>query len=288
MNGRTAHDGTGLRAATLALLLEPLGVDAVAGPAALQRFAEDVAEVARTRGCPDRPASGSTLPAVAAAVAACAETHELIRLTTSRGDLPAQDAVGHLDELRRLDGLRSRLPALDGVPVEALRADAAAQAAAERELPGALEPCRRAAAQWPEGVWPSIREIDVESATAQLNLPRAGRRAARAREAVLEHCAAGLRELRNRDLVPLLEKVRDLAVAEEAYETFLSGRPRWWRWLAPDTRTGFDTGRYDALRWAIEARDTGAVSASALEMLADPGVRAVLGGGPAAPPIIQP
>ncbi|MEU6195653.1 GTPase [Streptomyces sp. NPDC047061] len=284
-NGRTVHDGTGLRARTLALLLEPLGVDAVVGPAALQRFAEDVAAVAQARGCPDLPTSGSTLPPVSDAVATCAEAHELIRLTTARGRIPAPDGDGHLGELRRLDGLRSRLPALEGVPVEALRADAAASAVAERELPGALEPCRRAEREWPEEVWPSIREIDVESATAELSLPRGSRRAARARELVLGHGAATLRELRNRELVPLLEKVRDLVVAGEAYETLLSGRPRWWRWLAPDARTGFDTERCDALRWAIEARDTGAVSASALDMLADADVRAVLGRGPAAAPV---
>ncbi|MBZ6198992.1 hypothetical protein ACFY1G_04605 [Streptomyces olivaceus] len=70
---RTAHDrvvkgGTGLRAEALALLLEPLGADAVAGPAALQRFAEEVAAVARARGYPDLPASGSTLPPVSEAV----------------------------------------------------------------------------------------------------------------------------------------------------------------------------------------------------------------------------
>ncbi|MFF8093842.1 GTPase [Streptomyces sp. NPDC016675] len=281
-NGRTVHDGTGLRAGTLALLLEPLGVDAVAGPAALQRFAEDVAALARARGCPALPPTGSTLPPVSDAVAACAEAHELIRLTTARGGIPAPHGDAHLGELRRLDGLRGRLPALEGVPVEALRADAAAQAVAERELPGALEPCRRAEREWPEGVWPSIRDVDVESATAELSLPRGSRRAARARELVLGHGAATLRELRNRELVPLLEKVRDLVVAEEAYETLLSGRPRWWRWLAPDTRTGFDAERCDALRWAIEARDTGAVSASALDMLADADVRAVLGRGSAA------
>ncbi|WP_345589331.1 GTPase [Streptomyces marokkonensis] len=283
---RTVHDravkgGTGLRAEALALLLEPLGVDAVAGPAALQRFAEDVAAVARARGYPDLPASGSTLPPVSEAVAACAEGHELIRLTTARGRTPAPHGDGYLGELRRLDGLRSRLPALEGVPVEALRADAAALAAAEAALPDVLEPYRRAESEWPEGVWPSIREIDVESATAELSVPRGGRRAAGARELVLAHGAATLRELRNRELVPLLERVRDLLVAEEAYEALLSRRPRWWRWLAPDARAGFGAERCDALRWALEARDTGAVSASALEILADADVRAVLGRGPA-------
>ncbi|MFB6550614.1 GTPase [Streptomyces sp. NPDC056405] len=281
------HDGTGLRAGTLALLLEPLGADAVAGPAALQRFAEDVAAVARARGCPDLPASGSTLPQVSDAVATCAETHELIRLTTAGGRIPAPDGDGHLGELRRLDELRTRLPALEGVPVEALRSDAAALAVAERDLPGALEPCRRAEREWPEGVWPTIREIDVESATAELSLPRGSRRATRARELVLGHGAATLRELRNRELVPLLEKVRDLVAAEEAYETLLTGRPRWWRWLAPDARTGFDAERCDALRRVIEARDTGAVSANALDMLADADVRAVLVRGPAAGPARQ-
>ncbi|MEU3145269.1 hypothetical protein [Streptomyces sp. NPDC006999] len=34
--GRTVHGGTTLRAGALALLLEPLRVDAVVGPAALQ------------------------------------------------------------------------------------------------------------------------------------------------------------------------------------------------------------------------------------------------------------
>ncbi|MEV6615059.1 GTPase [Streptomyces sp. NPDC051051] len=88
--------------------------------------------------------------------------------------------------------------------------------------------------------------------------------------------AGGTFLLQNRDLVTRLEKVRDFVAAEQSYEVFLSVRPEWWRRLGPDARFGFRSDRRDALLWAIEARDTGAASGSALEMLADNSARAVI------------
>ncbi|MFH8837162.1 GTPase [Streptomyces sp. NPDC017868] len=169
--------------------------------------------------------------------------------------------------------------------MEALRADAVAVAAAERLLPEVLEPCRRADREWPEEIWRSIREIDVETALADLSRRRGGRKAAEARELVLGHSAAAARDLRNGELVPLLEKVRDFVAAEESYEAVLSERPQWWRWFAPDARSGFRSDRRDALLWAIEARDTGAVSGSTLDMLAEDSVRAVIEHGLATAPV---
>ncbi|MEU5278736.1 GTPase [Streptomyces asoensis] len=265
VTGRTSP-----RTEILALLLEPLGVDAMAGQAALRRLAENVDTVAQAYGCAGLPASGSTLPWVSDAVAACIEEHELARPSAARGEARA------LRELARLEGVRSRLQALEGVPVEALRADLAAVAVAERLLPGVLEPCRRADQDWPEEIWRSIRDIDVDSALADLNRPRVTRQAAAARELVLQHSVSAARDLRNRDLVTRLEKARDFVAAEKAYEAFLSAQPGWWRWLAPDARSGFRTDRRDALVWAIEARDTGAVSGSAMELLAADDARAVI------------
>ncbi|MER5432603.1 GTPase [Streptomyces sp. NPDC002588] len=260
---------TSIRTEILALLLEPLGVDAMAGQAALRRLAENVDTVAQAYGCAGLPASGSTLPWVSDAVAACVEEHELARPAAARGEARA------LRELTRLKG-GSRLQALEGVPVDALRADLAAVAVAERLLPGVLEPCRRADQDWPEEIWRSIRGIDVDSALADLNRPRVTRQAAAARELVLQHSTSAARDLRNRDLVTRLEKVRDFVAAEQAYEAFLSVRPGWWRWLGPDARSGFRSDRRDALVWAIEARDTGAVSGSALELLAADDARTVI------------
>ncbi len=74
-----------LRTEMLALLVEPLGVDAMAGQAALRRLAENVDTVARACGCAGLPPSGSTLPWVSGAVAACVEEHELVRLATAQG-----------------------------------------------------------------------------------------------------------------------------------------------------------------------------------------------------------
>ncbi|MFJ8193826.1 GTPase [Streptomyces sp. NPDC096094] len=263
-------DRTSPRTEILALLLEPLGVDAMAGQAALRRLAENVDTVAQAYGCAGLPASGSTLPWVSEAVSACVEEHELARPAAARGEARA------LRELTRLEGVRPRLKALEGVPVDALRADLAAVAVAERLLPGVLEPCRRADQDWPEEIWRSIRDIDVDSALADLNRPRVTRQAAAARELVLQHSVSAARDLRNRDLVTRLEKVQDFVAAEKAYEAFLSARPGWWRWLGPDARSGFRTDRHDALLWAIKARDTGAVSESTLEMLADSTARAVI------------
>lgn len=284
MRDRAGNDRTSLRAEMLSLLLEPLGADAMAGPAALQRFAKDVDAVAQACGCAGLPPSGNTLPWVSDAVAACVEEHELIRLTTAGGRTPVPEGGRSLRELKRLEGLRTHLQALEGVPVEALRADATAVAAAERLLSEALEPCRRANQEWPEEIWHSIREIDIEPALAELSRRRGGRKAAEARELVLRHSASAARDLRNRELVPLLEKVRDFAAAEESYEATLSERPQWWRWLAPDMRSGFRSERRDALLWAIEARDTGAVSGSTVDMLADDSVRAVIEYGLATAP----
>ncbi|WP_405521102.1 GTPase [Streptomyces canus] len=261
---------TSLRTEILALLLEPLGVDAMAGQATLRRLAENLDTVAQAYGCAGLPASGSTLPWVSDAVAACVEEHELARPAAAPGEPRA------LRELTRLEGVRSRLQALEGVPVDALRADLAAVAVAERLLPGVLEPCRRADQDWPEEIWRSIRDIDVDSALADLNRPRVTRQAAAARELVLQHSVSAARDLRNRDLVTRLEKVRDFVAAEKTYEAFLSTRPGWWRWLGPDTRSEFRSDRRDALVWAIEARDTGAVSGSALELLAADDARAVI------------
>ncbi|GGU88033.1 50S ribosome-binding GTPase [Streptomyces cavourensis] len=285
MTDGAVNDRTSLRAEMLALLLEPLGVDAMVGPAALQRFAKEVDAVAQARGCAGLPPSGSTLPWVSDAVAACVEEHELARLAVAGGRTPAPGGGRSLWELKRLEGLRTHLQALEGVPVEALRADAAAVAAAERLLPEVLEPCRSADREWPEEIWRSIREIDIEPALADLSRRRGGRKAAEARELVLRHSAAAARDLRNRELVPLLEKARDFVAAEESYEAVLSERPQWWRWLAPDARFGLRSDRRDALLWAIEVRDTGAVSGSMVDMLADDSVRALIGHMPATAPV---
>ncbi|MFF7359602.1 GTPase [Streptomyces sp. NPDC008125] len=268
----------------LSFLLEPLGVDALFGAAALQRFAEDVGAVAQACGLAGLPPSGSTLPWVCDAVAACVEQHELVRLTTAGGRTPVRDGGGVLRELKQLEGVRTHLGALEDVPVEALRADAATVAAAERLLTEVLEPCRRADQEWPKEILRSIREIDMEPLLADLARRSGGRKAAEARELVLGRSVTAARELRNRELVPLLEKVRDLVAAEESYEAFLSERPQWWRWLAPDTRSGLRPDRRDALLWAIEARDTGVVSGSTVDMLADHGVRAVIEQGLTAVP----
>ncbi|TRV80127.1 hypothetical protein FKN01_07965 [Streptomyces sp. 130] len=283
MSDTAVHDRTtSLRTETLALLLEPLGVDAMAGQAALRRLAEKVDTVSRASGCAGLPPSGSTLPWVSEAVAACVEEHELVRRAMARGGTPTPGEARALRELTRLEGVRPRLQALDGVPVEALRADLAAVAVAERLLPAALEPCRRAGEDWPEEIWQSIREIDVDSALADLSRPRVTQRAAAARELVLQHSVSAARDLRNRDLASRLEKVRDFIAAEEAYEAFLTARPEWWRWLGPDARSGFRSDRRDALLWAIEARDTGAVPESALELLAADGTRTLIEQAPAA------
>ncbi|MEV8065877.1 GTPase [Streptomyces sp. NPDC085995] len=277
MSDRAVHDRTtSLRTEMLALLLEPLGVDAMAGQAALRWLAENVHTVAQACGCSDLPPSGSTLPWVSEAVAACVEEHELVRLAMARGGTPTLGEARALRELAHLEGLLPRLRTLDGVPVDALRADLAAVAVAERLLPEVLEPCSRADQDWPEEIWQSIREIDVDSALADLSRPRITRQAAAARELVLQHSISAARDLRNRDLATRLEKVRDFVAAEKAYEAFLSVRPGWWRWLGPDARSGFRSDRRDALVWAIEARDTGAVPGSALELLAADDARAVI------------
>ncbi|MFD4716456.1 hypothetical protein ACFWN5_43345, partial [Streptomyces sp. NPDC058430] len=274
---RWVSHSASLRAEMLALLLVPLGVDAMAGPAALERLAKGVDAVAQACGCTSLPPSGSTLRWVSDAVAACVEEQELVRLATARGRTPTLDGARSLRELIRLEGLRSHLQALAGVPVEALRADLAAVAIAERLLPEVLEPCRRADQEWPKEIWHSIREIDVERALTDLSRHRRRtRQAADARELVLKHSVSAARDLQNRDLVKRLERVRDFVAAEKSYEAVLSARPEWWRWLGPDGRFGFRSDRRDALAWAIEARDTGAVSGCTLEMLADDSARAVI------------
>ncbi|WP_331449218.1 GTPase [Streptomyces prasinus] len=279
MNDTAANDTASLRAEVLALLLEPLGVDALAGPASLERLAKDVEAVAQAYGCAGLPPSGSTLRWVSEAVAACVEDQELVRLATARGRTLRLSEARALRELMRIEGLRPHLQALEGVTVEALRADLAAVAFAERVLPGVLESCRRADQEWPKEIWRSIREIDVEHALTDLSRRRRTRQAAEARELVLRHSVSAARGLQNRDLVTRLEKVRDFVAAEESYEAVLSVRPEWWRWLGPDARFAFRSDRRDALLWAIKARDTGTVSGSTLEMLADDSARAVIEDG---------
>ncbi|MEU9322825.1 GTPase [Streptomyces canus] len=278
MNDTAVNDRTSLRAEMLALLLEPLGVDAIAGPTVLERLAKGVDAVAQACGCAGPPPSGSTLRWVSEAVAACVEEQELVRLATARGRTLTPDEARTLRELMRLEGLQSHLPALEGVPVEALRVDLAAVSIAERLLPGVLEPCRRADGEWPKEIWRSIREIDVERALTDLSRRRS-RQAADARKLVLKHSVSAARDLQNRDLVTRLEKVRDFVTAEKSYEAVLSVQPEWWRWLGPDARFGFRSDRRDALIWAIKARDTGAVPGSTLEVLADSSARESIGHG---------
>lgn len=284
MNDTAVNDRTSLRAEVLALLLEPLGVDAMAGPTALERLAKGVEAVAQACGCAGPPPSGSTLRWVSEAVAACVEEQELVRLATARGRTLTPDGARALRELMRLEGVRSHLQALEGVPVEALRVDLAAVSIAERLLPKVLEPCRRADQVWPKEIWRSIREIDVERALTDLSRRRRTRQAADARELVLKHSVSAARDLQNRDLVTRLEKVRDFVTAEKSYETVLSVQPEWWRWLGPDARLGFRSDRRDALVWAMEARDTGAVAGSTLEVLADGSAREIIGHGLATAP----
>ncbi|MEU6071231.1 GTPase domain-containing protein [Streptomyces sp. NPDC047082] len=277
MNDTAVNDTAGLRAEVLALLLEPLGVDAVAGPASLERLAKGVEAVAGACGCAGLPPSGTTLHWVSVAVAACVEEQELVRLATARGRTLTLGEARALRGLMRLEGFRPHLQALEGVPVKALRADLAAVALAERVLPGVLEQCRRADQGWPKEIWRSIFEIDVDRAVTDLRRHRRGsRQAAAARELVLKHSVSAARDLRNPELVTRLAKVQDFVAAKESYEAVLSVQPAWWRWLGPDARFRFRSDRRDALVWAIGARDTGAVSGSTLEMLADSNMRAVI------------
>ncbi|MGW5971706.1 GTPase [Streptomyces sp. NPDC055186] len=270
-------DTVSLRAEVLALLLEPLGVDAMAGSAALERLAEGVAAVAQACGCASPPPTGSTLRWVSDAVAACVEEHELVCLATDRGQALTLDEARALRELMRLEGLQSHLQALEGVTVEALRADLAVVAIAERLLPEVLEQCRRADQDWPKEIWRTIREIDIDRAVTDLRRHRRGsRQAAGARELVLRHSVSAARDLQNRDLVMRLEKVQDFVAAKESYEAVLSLQQEWWRWLGPDAPFTFRSDRRDALVWAIGARDTGTISGSILEMLADDSARAVI------------
>ncbi|MCX5334562.1 GTPase [Streptomyces sp. NBC_00140] len=276
MSDTAVNDTASLRAEVLALLLEPLGVDAMAGSASLERLAKKVEAVAQACGCAWLPPSGATLQWISDAVAACVEERKLVRLATARGRTLTLDGARALRELMRLEGLRPHLQALKDVTAEALRADLAAVALAERLLPGVLEPCRRADQEWPKEIWRSILEIDIEGALTDLSRRRRTRQAADARELVLRHSVSAARDLQNRELVTRLEKVRDFVAAEQSYEAVLSVRPQWWRWLGPDARFRFRSDRRDALLWAIKARDTGAASGSTLEMLADDSARAVI------------
>ncbi len=261
----------------LALLLEPLGVDAMAGPASLEKLAQGVAAVAQACGCAGVPPSGTTLDRISDAVAACVEEHELVRLATARGRTLTPGEARALRELMHLEGLRPHLQAFDGVTAQALRADLAAVALAERLLPGVLEQCRRADQGWPKEIWRTIFEIDVDGAVTDLRRHRrGGRQAAGARELVLRHSVSAARDLPNRDLVTRLEKVQDFVTAQESYEAVVSVHPEWWRWLGPAARFRFRSDRRDALIWAIGVRDTGAVPGSTLEMLAEGSLRAVI------------
>ncbi|AXL92083.1 hypothetical protein C4J65_30165 [Streptomyces sp. CB09001] len=268
--------GTSPRTEILALLLEPLGVDAMAGQAALRRLAENVDAVAQEHGCAVLPAYGSTLSCVSDAVSACVEEQELAGMAAGPEDARA------LRELARTEEARPHLRALEGVPVEALRTDRASVTTAERLIPKALEPYCRADQDWPEEIWRSIGDIDIDldGALADLNRPRATRRAAAARELVLQHSVSAAQDLQNRELAARLEKVRDFVAARKAYDAFLSARPAWWRWLGPDAHSGFRSDRRDALVWAHTARDTGALSGSTLELLARDDCRTVLAHAP--------
>lgn len=272
--------GTSPRTEILALLLEPLGVDAMAGQAALRRLAENVDAVAQEHGCAVLPAYGSTLSCVSDAVSACVEEQELAGMAAGPEDARA------LRELARTEEARSQLRALEGVPVEALRTDRASVTTAERLIPKALEPYCRANQDWPEEIWRSIGDIDIDldGALADLNRPRATRRAAAARELVLQHSVSAAQDLQNRELAARLEKVRDFVAARKAYDAFLSARPGWWRWLGPDAHSGFRSDRSDALVWALTVRDTGALSGSALDLLATDDCRAVLAHAPGPTP----
>ncbi|MFE5600324.1 GTPase domain-containing protein [Streptomyces coelicoflavus] len=272
--------GTSPRTEILALLLEPLGVDAMAGQAALRRLAENVDAVAQEHRCAVLPAYGSTLSCVSDAVSACVEEQELAGMAAGHEEARA------LRELARTEEARSHLRALEGVPVEALRTDRASVTTAERLIPKALEPYCRADQDWPEVIWRSIGDIDLDldSVLADLNRPRATRRAAAARELVLQHSVSAAQDLQNRELAARLERVRVFVAARTAYDAFLSARPGWWRWLGPDAHSGFRSDRRDALVWALTVRDTGALSGSALDLLATDDCRAVLAHAPGPTP----
>jgi hypothetical protein len=150
-------------------------------------------------------------------------------------------------------------------------------------VPRVFEGRRRADREWPKEILRLICEIDVDSAVTDLRRRRGNRQAAGARELVLKHSVSTARDLQNRHLVARLEKVQCFISAKESCEAFLSERPEWWRWLWPDSR--FRSDRRDALIWAIETRDTGAVSAGTLEMLVNRSARTVIERGHATGPM---
>ena len=260
----------------MALLLEPLGVDVLAGLDSLERLAREVDAVAQSFEVPSPPQSGTTLRWVRGAVAARIEDDELVGLAAAEGWDVTPDVIRSVRELSQLEGVQRHLRAFGGVTLDALRADLAAVSLAERVLPAALERCRVANQTWPKDIRRSIRQVDVDRAIAGLRRRRGSRQAEDTRELVLRHAATTARDLPARDLIARLEKVQGLLAARKAYENLVSERPEWWRWLGPAVRFRFRTDRRDALDWAIDARDTGTVSATSLELLADDTARAVM------------
>ncbi|MFT4187485.1 MAG: GTPase domain-containing protein [Aeromicrobium sp.] len=272
----TERLGAGLVAETLGLLMEPLGVDSVVGAAAVEELIHRLAEVARDHGVPDRPTSGSTLRVVEAFTRRREQDRELVARVTDRGGRLPLDQVDDLRALAAQRGLSEHLRSFEGVTVEVLRASLAEVASAERSLAIVLAECRRAEARWPIEFTRSVLDLEVESAAATLRR-RASRQAARLRDRVLDHSRPGADRLSNRELADRLDLVLDVVVAREAYESVVLVQPSWWRWLGPqDVRLRVREDRCAALRWAIHARDTGALSVDAVDLLADPGVRAVL------------
>jgi tRNA U34 5-carboxymethylaminomethyl modifying GTPase MnmE/TrmE len=294
--GLLVVDAPTLKAEVLALLLEPLGVDATLGLASLELLTTKAASLAQARGCADTPPSGTTLRGVSQAVAECAEARQLTQLAADQGrNLTPTEAAAAL-ELTQLEGIQTHLQSLVGVTVDALRSDLAAVATAERFLPRVLDPCRRALKNWPKEMRYSILEIDIDRAMTDLTRARSsGRRALRARELVLGNSVPTAGDLDNRDLAMRLRTVLAFAAARTTYTEVLAAQPEWWRWLGPDTRFKFRADRRDALLWVIETRDTGAVPASTLELLADQTARSVISGalasrtpGKATPAVLPP
>lgn len=268
-----------LRAMTLALMLEPLGVDASLGTPALDEIAEEVSQLSQVDG-EQIALVGAALSQLVQA-AASVRRHRL-QITAVAQQLGVQTSANSAELCQEWLGhpeFSRHLRSLDHLPAEALRIDANQIAAAEQAVRDALQLCRRTNRSWPAEIKREITQLDLDDLIDALRdkgfLFFHGRSDA-ARRRTLQHALETAKTLSNSALAARLSLVREHRDARAGLEEVLSAQPAWYRWLVDQGSFRIRRSRADALTWILMRRDADALPEAALDLLADVGWRQVM------------
>ena len=264
---------------TLALLLEPLGVDGTVGVSDLNELAGKTASIQASCLAFDNGLGDAIANVISLAASTALTQARVINIAAQyKPAAEAADAARLLEWLSYPE-LGRHLRSFEGVSESALQADHAEIAAAQRQLRLPLEMCRNANAKWPNGAHRTILDLGLDAAIRDLRdngFLWIQTRSDGARDRVLKHMNSAAKRCSKGELAKKLELARDFSLASTTLDEKLHDSPRWWRWIVNRSTFQLQTTRIEALNWALMKRDADTISSDTMNLLTDGGWRRAL------------